>query len=532
MNNSNNLKYFLYARKSSEGSDRQIQSIDDQVSNLKELAIRQGIEVKEILTESKSAKKPGNRPVFDAMLARIQKGEANGILCWQINRLTRNPIDSGKINWMLQQSVIKSIQTIDKEYLPEDNVLMFSVESGSANQFIIDLRRNSRRGMIGKADRGWLPSRAPLGYLNDKLEHIIVPDPERFDVIRKMWDMMLTGAYSPAQVLEKATFEWGLKTPKWKNSGNKNVTLSGVYKMFSNIFYTGLFDWNGKRWPGKHKPMITMDEFEKVQKIISKRDKQKIMKHYHPYTGIMRCEECDCLHTATTKFKTLSNGDIAQYNYYYCTRKKKSIKCTQKKTLTEKELEKQIAKELSKIEIHPKFLKWALDYLNERNDTEIAERQSVYESQQKAYDQTQKELDNLSRMYYRELIEEDLFVKEKKVLTDNLAKYKLALEGTEVRAKSWLELTQETFEFVTYARKQFLDPEQSPERKREIFIDLGWNRTIKDKILCVSKHKWLLTIENNYPPLKAEYDRLEPMKEVDVKRYNSEMTTLIQRWGD
>lgn len=32
------IRYFLYARKSTEGEDRQVQSIDDQITRLKELA--------------------------------------------------------------------------------------------------------------------------------------------------------------------------------------------------------------------------------------------------------------------------------------------------------------------------------------------------------------------------------------------------------------------------------------------------------------------------------------------------------------
>jgi DNA invertase Pin-like site-specific DNA recombinase len=184
------LTFFLYARKSSESEDRQIQSIEDQISRLKELASNLGISIKEILTESKTAKKPHCRPVFSGMLDRIEKGEAQGILCWQINRLSRNPVDSGTLGWMLQQGALKCIQTIDREYLPDDNVLLFNIETGQANQFIIDLRKNSRRGMEGKADRGWLPSRATLGYLNDKLEHTIYEDPERFQLVRKMWDLL------------------------------------------------------------------------------------------------------------------------------------------------------------------------------------------------------------------------------------------------------------------------------------------------------------------------------------------------------
>ncbi|HOX10360.1 MAG TPA: recombinase family protein, partial [Candidatus Moranbacteria bacterium] len=95
--NDKKIKYFLYARKSSENEDRQVQSIDDQVNRLKQLARDLNLDIKKIYTEAKSAKKPNNRPIFDEMMERIENGEANGILCWQINRLSRNPIDSGKI---------------------------------------------------------------------------------------------------------------------------------------------------------------------------------------------------------------------------------------------------------------------------------------------------------------------------------------------------------------------------------------------------------------------------------------------------
>ncbi len=252
------ITYFLYPRKSSESEDRQVQSIEDQVNRLKELAQTLHLEIKEILPEAKSAKKPYNRPVFTEMLERIEKGEANGILCWQINRLSRNPIDSGKLSWMLQQGILKSIQTIDRQYLPDDNVLLFNVESGMANQFIIDLRKNSKRGMEGKADRGWLPSRAPLGYINDKIEHTIVEDPERFDLVRKMWEMMLTGNFTPPQIRDIANDEWGFRTLKSKRVGGVPIANSVIYKMFSNLFYTGMFSWSGRVYQsGNHKPMIT-----------------------------------------------------------------------------------------------------------------------------------------------------------------------------------------------------------------------------------------------------------------------------------
>ena len=223
------IKYFLYARKSSESEDRQIQSIDDQMNRLKQLAQTLHLDIKKIYTESKSAKKPDNRPIFDEMIERIEKGEASGILCWQINRLSRNPIDSGKLSWLLQRGVLRSIQTIDKQYLPEDNVLLFSVESGAANQFILDLSKNTKRGMLSKFEKGWQTGIAPLGYLNDKENKIIIKDPERFDLMRKMWDLMLTGNYNPRKILDIANNEWGFKTRKFKRMGGNPISYSGIY---------------------------------------------------------------------------------------------------------------------------------------------------------------------------------------------------------------------------------------------------------------------------------------------------------------
>ena len=169
------IKYFLYTRKSSESEDRQVQSLDDQITRLERLAKDLHLDIiKPYYTEAKSAKKPNNRPQFDEMLQRIENGEANAILCWQINRLSRNPIDSGKLGWLLQQGILKSIQTIDRQYLPDDNVLLFNVETGVANQYILDLKKNTKRGVDSKLEKGWLPNFAPLGYLNDKENKIII----------------------------------------------------------------------------------------------------------------------------------------------------------------------------------------------------------------------------------------------------------------------------------------------------------------------------------------------------------------------
>ncbi len=234
----NEIKYLIYARKSSEDEDRQVASIDDQIKILKNKATELNLKIVDVISEAKSAKAPG-RPEFNKLLERIKKGEASGIIAYKLDRLARNPIDGGQISWMLQGNILKHIQTCERGYFPTDNVLMMSVEFGMANQFVRELSTNVKRGLHSKVEKGWYPERSPIGYLNTKAEergnNYIIVDPERFDLVRKMWDFMLTGNYSVAQIGRIAAKELHLKTKATKKHPSKVLSMSGVYRMFTNI---------------------------------------------------------------------------------------------------------------------------------------------------------------------------------------------------------------------------------------------------------------------------------------------------------
>src|SRR5664279_4648151 len=106
--------YFMYCRKSSEAEDRQILSIDSQVTEKK------GLKITSILTEAKSAKAPG-RPVFNSLMERLYRGEADGILCWKLDRLARNPVDGGSIIWAMKEHDVKIATPFQAYGQSEDN---------------------------------------------------------------------------------------------------------------------------------------------------------------------------------------------------------------------------------------------------------------------------------------------------------------------------------------------------------------------------------------------------------------------------
>lgn len=524
-------KYFLYARKSSESEDRQIQSIDDQINRLTELAKSQQLEIVGVFKESKSAKKPHVRPLFTEMLHRIQKGEANGILCWQINRLSRNPADSGIIQQMLQDGLIKSIQTIDKEYRPEDNVLMFSVESGMANQFIIDLRKNTMRGMESKLQKGGSPSLARLGYSNDRLNKTIVKDPERFDQVKEMWTLMLTGTYSVSQILKIVNDDWGFKTVQRKQRGGKSLSLSGLYSLFYSKFYAGIIEWGGHSYQGSHEAMITIEQYQRVQELLGKNQgKPRPKVHAHPFSGIITCGECDARITAETKHKLIkTTGEVKRYDYYHCTGKKKYVSCSQKKVISEEALSEQIESKIEDLTILPEFRDWAVEILNSWNDKEIDQRSVKHEALSKSLLEPQDQLDNLTKMRYRDLINDEEYTGERNILQSKITQLKQQLRETEDRAQNWLELTERVFDFATHARAKF--NEGSIQTKKEIFAALGTSFTLKDNVLTIEMNKYFEPVLMGYKKLEKQYLRSEPNKTPNSKAQNRVLDAVRTGWG-
>jgi DNA invertase Pin-like site-specific DNA recombinase len=51
------IKFFIYARKSTDSEDRQVRSIQDQIAELKDLAKKEDLEIIDILVEKQTAKK-------------------------------------------------------------------------------------------------------------------------------------------------------------------------------------------------------------------------------------------------------------------------------------------------------------------------------------------------------------------------------------------------------------------------------------------------------------------------------------------
>lgn len=320
MENDSQLKYCLYARKSSESDERQAMSIDSQLSEMRALAINECLNIVCEKQESHSAKDSGERPVYNEMLAGIAADEYNAILTWAPDRLSRNAGDLGAIVDLMDQHRLLHIRTYSQTFTNSPNekfllmILCSQAKLENDNKSI-----NVKRGIRTKCEMGWRPGVAPLGYINRSFGGTtdIIPDPERAEIITEMF--------------HKAAAGWsGRKLQIWlaekaiTTRNGKSVPLSSVLAMLINPFYYGEFQYPegpGAKWyKGAHKPLISKELFDEVQQ---RRGVNKGLwgSKSFAFRGLLKCGQCGADITAQEKFKKLKSGDFNRHVYYHCTRR-------------------------------------------------------------------------------------------------------------------------------------------------------------------------------------------------------------------
>jgi len=328
-NNQLQLKYCLYARKSSESDERQAMSIDSQLAEMRALAENEGLNVVCELQESHSAKDSGKRPVYNKMLAGLANDEYNAILTWAPDRLSRNAGDLGAVVDLMDQGKLLHIRTYSQTFTNNPNekfllmILCSQAKLENDNKSI-----NVKRGIKTKCEMGWRPGVAPLGYMNRAFGGIndIIIDPDRAPLI--------------IEAFQKAGYErWsGRRLKTWldeqgfTNRSGKPISVSQILVILSTSFYYGRFQYpeapDAPWYNGAHKPLISKELFDLVQETRGVNKGVWGSKTF-AFRGMLKCGQCGADITAQDKFKQLKNGDTKRFVYYNCTRRK-DPNCTEK----------------------------------------------------------------------------------------------------------------------------------------------------------------------------------------------------------
>ena len=190
------MRYVIYARKSTEEDDRQVLSIEAQLTELKEFAAKEKLEIVASFHEAKTAKEPG-RIVFGEMVSFLEHNKADGIICWHPDRLARNSVDGGKVIHLVDRGIIKSMKFPCFWFEPTpQGLFMLQIAFGQSKYFVDNLRENVKRGLRQKIRNGVWPSKAPMGYVNNPKTRGIDIDEVKAPKLREFFEEYATGKHT------------------------------------------------------------------------------------------------------------------------------------------------------------------------------------------------------------------------------------------------------------------------------------------------------------------------------------------------
>lgn|SRR3990167_4290857 len=477
------MKYALYARKSTEGKERQALSIQEQISECSRYTAANGLDVVQIFQEAKTSFKPHRRIEFATMLEQLTSGKVDAILTWKPDRLCRNPEEGGKLLQMLQDGQIKEIRTATGDvYTQESDHLVLQIHFGMANQFSRNLSQNTKRGLDYKVLRGEYPRPAPIGFNSEGAEGLknLVENKSEGLIIKDLFLKAASGQHS-LESLKRWTIAVGLRSKRFK----RELSKSQVHFILTNPVYYGLFRWKGELIQGTYKPLIGQSLFDKVQTILHDRGKPKHITNGFWLNGLIKCGQCGASVTTSIKRKTYPRTDrIAIYYYNHCTKKKGP--CSQQ-PVTYENLKQQILKNISRISIDKEAWGLGIELFKAKYASETKKQESLKENLRLQVDLISKKISRIIEMAGEGMLTKEEFFEHKNKLVNEKSRLKLLTFDGWDSEDSWLERACEFLNTAYHARN--IMENGKDEEKIKLLKKVGWNLFLRDKNLEFSFNK-------------------------------------------
>lgn len=506
---------FNYARKSKEDKTSQIASIPDQldiVSNKLNPQFNARVTKENIFTDEKTGMKPYKRDNFKIMMEKIfdhvDSGGTCRILCWKLCRLARNSTEGGVIVDLVRDGKLKIITCFG--IFDETNFFMLQIEFGTNSKFSKDISIGVKRNNEYKIRSQIYPGRSHLGYMfNPDLpkglkDHI--PNPKNFDKCRQWIKIMLTGQYTVESSLMLMTAK-GLVA----NDG-KPVSKTMAYSFFRDIFNTGLFEI--KTGPekgihkGKHKPLMKMKEYKKIQRLLDSRGgNKKNWDNPLPFQGILKCGYCGATMTGEKHLKKYKNGKEQWFFYYRCS--KKLGPCPEK-YLNAKLMDDQIKSYIDEMYIAQEYLDLLKKVLKRQNKVEfqkVAKDRELQAKQLKAIDDEKEALYGMKADGFYENNDEEYQKKKADILQrEVLIKEDIMIDKTAY----WSDLLEQSMTFISRVKKLF--DSDDVFIKQQILKILGSNLSLKDQKVKIEAKNTFIALKRVQQEIDDKMGWLEPTK--------------------
>lgn len=287
----------IYARISldAEGEGK---GVKRQVEDCRALAQSLGWSIAdEYVDNDISAYSGKTRPQYERLLADVEAGRLDAVLCYNPDRLTRRPIDFEHFNETCQRAGVSNVRFVtgDFDIGSDDGLLMgrvyaaFAAKESAAKSRRVK-RKNDERAAEGRPHKG---SARPYGFEPDFITH----QPAEAQVIRQLAARCLAG-------------EGSLSLTSWLNDQGIPTSTGGTWRssrvraLLRSPRLAGLLVHRGEIvGPGTWEPIITSEQRDQILALME-RNKLSGRRPARRYllSGLLYCGRCDTrLYSAARK---------------------------------------------------------------------------------------------------------------------------------------------------------------------------------------------------------------------------------------
>ena len=433
----------IYARYSSNNQTEQ--SIEGQIRVCREYAQRNDIAVAGTYIDRATTGTNDNREQFQKMLKDSDKKTWDYVLCYKLDRFSRNKYEMAIHRKHLKDNGVKILSAMENIPDSPEGILLESLLEGMNQYYSEELSQKTKRGLRETRIKGnYMGGPINYGYkivhetTGEQTAAKVAVNEAEAPILLHIFEAYAAGNRIPDIVRE-------LDDKGIKNRCNP-FTVNSIYFMLQQEKYTGVYNFNGETFTHIYPAIIPKELFQIVRKRI---DKNKTGKHVIGVDYILmgKCYCGYCGRQLRSAAGTTTDGTILRY--YRCPYSKKDVNCHNKsvrKEVLEDIVTNVLAEELTK----PDNLKFLTDkvfdlYCARAQDDSDLHR---YEKELAA---TDKAIKNILAA-----IEEGIFTPSTKQRLTELEEKKVRLEQavTVESAKEKNLLTKEDIErYITDAVK-------------------------------------------------------------------------------
>jgi len=263
------------------------------------------------------------RPALKRLMTDIEAGRVDCVIVYKVDRLSRSLIDFARMMDLFERRSV-SFVSVTQQFNTANSMgrLMLNVLLSFA-QFEREIISERTRDKIAATRRKgkWAGGHPILGYDVDPRGFRLVVNEDEAPRVREIFALYLEHQSLLATV--RAIDQRGWLTKRWTTRkglerGGKPFDKVRLFKLLTNVAYTGKVRYKTEVHEGEHDAIVDDEIWQRVQRLLKRNGRTGGAAVRNKYgallKGLLHCTPCGCSmgHTYSSK------GGKVQYRYYVC----------------------------------------------------------------------------------------------------------------------------------------------------------------------------------------------------------------------